>query len=93
MPLFVLSLVAKVTVVDDGMEHTHPDLVGNYDPAASIDINGGDDDPFPNEADPINKHGTRCCGEIGAAKNTVCGVSGMPAHTIRTVLRERVSKL
>eukprot|EP00035_Acanthoeca_spectabilis_P021494 m.438547 g.438547 ORF g.438547 m.438547 type:complete len:950 (-) comp18255_c0_seq1:61-2910(-) len=63
-----------VTVVDDGIEHTHPDLQANYDPTASTDINGGDDDPFPNEADPINKHGTRCCGEIASLKNDVCGI-------------------
>eukprot|EP00038_Savillea_parva_P007732 m.172197 g.172197 ORF g.172197 m.172197 type:complete len:971 (+) comp13486_c0_seq1:235-3147(+) len=63
-----------VTVVDDGIEHTHPDLHDNYDPSASTDINGNDDDPFPNEADPINKHGTRCCGEIAALKNDVCGI-------------------
>jgi subtilisin-like proprotein convertase family protein len=63
-----------VTVVDDGIEHTHPDLEANYDPSASTDINGGDDDPFPNEADPINKHGTRCCGEIASLKNDICGV-------------------
>ena len=44
-----------VTIVDDGMEHDHPDLVDNYDPLASIDLNGNDADPFPNEADPINK--------------------------------------
>jgi len=63
-----------VTVVDDGIEHTHPDLHDNYDPEASTDINGGDDDPFPNEADPINKHGTRCCGEIASLRNDKCGI-------------------
>ncbi len=44
-----------VTIVDDGIEHDHPDLVDNYDPSASIDLNGNDNDPYPNEADPINK--------------------------------------
>ena len=63
-----------VTVVDDGMEHDHPDLKDNYDPEASTDLNGNDRDPYPNEADSINKHGTRCAGEIGAAMNDVCGV-------------------
>jgi hypothetical protein len=48
-----------VTVVDDGIEHDHPDLVDNYDATASTDINGNDDDPYPNEADPINKYGER----------------------------------
>ena len=63
-----------VTVVDDGIQYDHPDLKDNYDPAASTDINGNDRDPYPNTADPINKHGTRCSGEIGAANNDVCGV-------------------
>lgn len=63
-----------VTVVDDGIEHTHDDLKDNYDASASRDVNDHDDDPFPNEADPINKHGTRCCGEVAAAKNDKCGV-------------------
>lgn len=64
-----------VTVVDDGLEHTHPDVVNSYDPQASWDMNGNDPDPFPNEADPINSHGTRCCGQIVMAMNNgVCGV-------------------
>lgn len=63
-----------VTIVDDGIEHDHPDLIDNYDAHASTDINGNDDDPYPNEADPINKHGTRCCGEVAAGKNSYCGV-------------------
>lgn len=44
-----------VTVVDDGIEHDHPDLKDNYDASASTDLNGNDADPYPNEADPINK--------------------------------------
>lgn len=63
-----------VTIVDDGIEHDHPDLLPNYDPKASTDLNGHDDDAYPNEADPINKHGTRCCGQVSAAKNNVCGI-------------------
>jgi proprotein convertase subtilisin/kexin type 5 len=65
----------RVTVVDDGMEHTHPDLINQYDANASFDYNGHDADPFPNEADPINKHGTRCSGQIAMEKdNGVCGI-------------------
>ena len=29
-----------VTIVDDGMEHDHPDLQANYDASASTDLNG-----------------------------------------------------
>ncbi|KIH49459.1 hypothetical protein ANCDUO_20466, partial [Ancylostoma duodenale] len=52
----------------------HPDLITNYDPLASTDINDHDDDPTPqNNGD--NKHGTRCAGEVAAiAGNNHCGV-------------------
>ena len=66
-----------VTVVDDGIEHSHPDLTAAYDSAASLDVNGDDPDPFPNRANPINNHGTRCAGVVAAAVNgtpSVCGV-------------------
>jgi len=36
-----------VTILDDGIERTHPDLEENYDPKASTDLNGNDDDPMP----------------------------------------------
>jgi hypothetical protein len=48
-----------VTIVDDGMEHDHPDLEQNYDAEASTDLNGNDRDPYPNIRDPINKHGAQ----------------------------------
>lgn len=35
-----------VTILDDGIERDHPDLIGNYDSMASTDINGNDDDPI-----------------------------------------------
>lgn len=65
-----------VSIIDDGIEYTHPDLRRNYDPKASFDYNDNDDDPFPRyTADNINKHGTRCAGEVAAEiNNSVCGV-------------------
>jgi len=65
-----------VTILDDGIEHNHPDLQKNYNKNASKDINGGDPDPMP-RYDPYNenKHGTRCAGEVAAvADNDVCMV-------------------
>ena len=65
----------KVSILDDGMDHTHPDLKDNYDPLSSKDINGHDDDPFPNDSDPYNAHGTKCAGTVAAvANNSICGV-------------------
>eukprot|EP01137_Pigoraptor_chileana_P004758 Opistho-2@46829 len=65
-----------VSVLDDGLEHTNEELKGNYDPHASWDFNDNDNDPLPRyEYSNLNKHGTRCAGEIGAAaKNGNCGV-------------------
>lgn len=63
-----------LTIIDDGLEWNHTDLIKNYDKAASIDINGGDDDPMPSYSDD-NAHGTRCAGEIAMqAGNRKCGV-------------------
>ncbi|XP_064647611.1 neuroendocrine convertase 1-like isoform X2 [Lineus longissimus] len=65
-----------VTILDDGLEHNHTDLAQNYDPFASTDLNGKDNDPFPRyDRTNENKHGTRCAGEIAMVKdNGVCGV-------------------
>jgi subtilisin family serine protease len=37
----------SVTILDDGIERSHPDLINNYDPRASYDVNQDDDDPTP----------------------------------------------
>ncbi|XP_047189048.1 furin (paired basic amino acid cleaving enzyme) b isoform X2 [Scophthalmus maximus] len=65
-----------VTILDDGIEKDHPDLVSNYDPDASYDVNDGDADPQPRYTQRNeNRHGTRCAGEVAAAANNgVCGV-------------------
>ncbi|XP_048771855.2 PC3-like endoprotease variant B isoform X2 [Ostrea edulis] len=67
-----------ITVLDDGIDHTHPDLQKNYSPFASADLNDVHDknnDPMPNTRVPGNSHGTRCAGEIAAeANNGVCSV-------------------
>uniref|UniRef100_A0A668AGM4 Proprotein convertase subtilisin/kexin type 5b n=1 Tax=Myripristis murdjan TaxID=586833 RepID=A0A668AGM4_9TELE len=59
-----------VTILDDGIERNHPDLLQNYDSHASFDVNGNDMDPMPRyDASNENKHGTRCAGEVAAAAN------------------------
>ena len=64
-----------VTIVDDGLDHRHPDLSANYDPEASRDVNDNDDDPTPDDSKPDNAHGTECGGEVAAtAGNGICGV-------------------
>ncbi|KAM8862003.1 furin (paired basic amino acid cleaving enzyme) b [Synchiropus picturatus] len=65
-----------VTILDDGIEKDHPDLINNYDPEASYDVNDGDADPQPRYTQRNeNRHGTRCAGEVAASLNNgVCGV-------------------
>ncbi|XP_066908018.1 furin-like protease 2 [Halyomorpha halys] len=63
-----------VSILDDGIQTNHPDLIDNYDPKASSDINDNDSDPMPRD-NGDNKHGTRCAGEVAAiAFNSYCGV-------------------
>ena len=48
-----------------GLERDHPDLVKNYDPLSSIDINDNDNDPRPRyDFSNSNGHGTRCAGQV-----------------------------
>ncbi|OGE55534.1 hypothetical protein PENARI_c004G01588 [Penicillium arizonense] len=59
-------------VVDDGLDMDSRDLKPNYFAEGSFDFNEGTPEPRPRLYD--DKHGTRCCGEIAASKNDVCGV-------------------
>ncbi|EFA11330.2 Furin-like protease 1, isoform 1-CRR [Tribolium castaneum] len=67
---------AVVTILDDGLEKDHPDLVQNYDPLASYDVNSHDSDPSPRyDMIDSNRHGTRCAGEVAAtSNNSVCAL-------------------
>jgi len=56
-----------VGVIDDGVEHTHPDLDGNYDFTLDADLRDGDDDA--GHADPSDSHGTAVAGMIAAEAN------------------------
>ncbi|XP_042893586.1 furin-like protease 2, partial [Penaeus japonicus] len=63
-----------ISILDDGIQHNHPDIAQNYDSQASTDINDNDPDPMPRD-NGDNRHGTRCAGEVAAvAFNDYCGV-------------------
>ena len=66
----------SVTILDDGIEKSHPDIIANYDPLASFDVNQNDNDPTPRyDLIDSNRHGTRCAGEVAAtANNSNCAV-------------------
>lgn len=59
-----------IAIVDDGVQHQHPDLQLNYNAELSYDFNGHDNDPEPYYYD---SHGTACAGVCCAVENTVCG--------------------
>lgn len=67
-----------VTILDDGLEITHPDIAPNFDPLASYDVNDGDPNPTPRyEYTDENRHGTRCAGEVAAVYNNSLCVVGV----------------
>ncbi|KAJ5679578.1 hypothetical protein N7462_007822 [Penicillium macrosclerotiorum] len=59
-------------VVDDGLDMDSNDLKPNYFAEGSWDFNEHSPEPRPLLFD--DRHGTRCSGEIAAARNDVCGV-------------------
>ncbi|XP_046641856.1 neuroendocrine convertase 2-like [Daphnia pulicaria] len=63
-------------IMDDGVDYMHPDLRNNYNAKASYDFSSNDPFPYPRYTDDwFNSHGTRCAGEVSAARdNQVCGV-------------------
>ncbi len=63
-----------IGIIDDGLQHTHPDLNPNYNATLSYDYNGSDSDPSPSSADA---HGTSVAGVAGARGNNAAGVSGV----------------
>lgn len=61
-----------IAVVDDGLQHTHPEIRANYDGAHSYDYNDIDADPSPSS--PRDGHGTAAAGVASAvANNGHCG--------------------
>jgi subtilisin-like proprotein convertase family protein len=60
-------------IVDDGLQHTHPDLQANYSSALSWDFNFNDPDPAPFST---AAHGTAVAGVTGARIGNAIGVSG-----------------
>lgn len=75
----------RVAIVDEGVEHDHPDLVEGVDLALSYDYLDDDTDPSP--ADGEESHGTAIAGLIGATQNNGVGVSGVAPLSTMAALR------
>jgi len=72
----VTGFNVTTAIMDDGVDYMHPDLINNYNAKASYDFSSNDPFPYPRYTDDwFNSHGTRCAGEVSAARdNDVCGV-------------------
>ncbi|KAG9068668.1 pheromone processing endoprotease [Linnemannia hyalina] len=62
----------NVAIIDDGLDLTSEDLAPNFFKEGSWDFNDRTALPMPRLVD--DQHGTRCAGEIAAAKNDLCGL-------------------
>jgi subtilisin-like proprotein convertase family protein len=62
-----------IGIVDDGLDHEHPDLTTNYDTSNDYDFCGNDGNPSPSSS---NAHGTAAAGVAAATGNNNVGVSG-----------------
>lgn len=69
-----------IGIVDDGLQHTHPDLQPNYAVSLSWDFNNNDSDPSPSTlglcSTTADCHGTAVAGVAGAMGDNGIGVSG-----------------
>ena len=69
-----------IGIVDDGFQHSHPDLSASYDASLSYDFNDDDTDPTPIGN---NNHGTSVGGvAAGVGFNTVGIAGAAPAATL-----------
>lgn len=68
-----------IAIVDDGLQHRHPDIAPNYRAPQSRDVSYDRDDPNPH---PEDSHGTAAAGTAAAKRNAVCGVGVAPGAGI-----------
>jgi subtilisin-like proprotein convertase family protein len=64
----------EIAIVDDGLDHEHPDLTSNYDSTNDYDFCGSDGNPTPGNSG--DGHGTSAAGVAAATGDNGIGVSG-----------------
>jgi subtilisin family serine protease len=69
-----------LAIIDTGVDVSHEDLVGNYDPSIDKDIVNND-----NDANDDMGHGTHCAGIAAAVTNNDTGIAGLAPVTIMGV--------
>jgi proprotein convertase subtilisin/kexin type 7 len=73
-----------IAIVDDGLQHAHPDLHANFDAENSWDFNDNDSDPSP--VGSRDGHGTAAAGVAGAVReNGHCGRGAAPGASLMGV--------
>ncbi|KAI7822295.1 peptidase S8/S53 domain-containing protein [Kickxella alabastrina] len=85
----ITGVNVTVALIDDGLDYSSEDLINNFDYRGSYDFNDNTKLPTPRLVDDY--HGTRCAGQIAAARNDVCGVGvayGARVAGIRMLSRE-----
>ncbi|KAJ2880889.1 pheromone processing endoprotease [Coemansia asiatica] len=89
LSVFMHNWRVTVALIDDGLDYSSEDLLANFDYRGSYDFNDRTKLPTPRLVDDY--HGTRCAGQIAAARNDVCGVGvayGARVAGIRMLSRE-----
>jgi subtilisin-like proprotein convertase family protein len=75
-----------IGIIDDGVQHAHPDLQGNYNTSIDYDYNSNDQDPTPVDL-AQDSHGTACAGVAAAIGGNSIGVSGAAPMAMLTGFR------
>jgi len=64
-----------IGIIDDGVQHAHPDIQPNYNTSLDYDYNSNDSDPTPVNLTE-DSHGTACAGVAAARGGNGIGVTG-----------------
>lgn len=75
-----------IGIVDDGVQHTHPDLSPNYNTAIDHDFIDNDEDAAPGSLSS-DTHGTQVAGVAAARGSNGVGVAGVAFEATLTGLR------